>query len=853
MIKKIIIIVLILGSVGLYFILNQPATLDLEDRYQVQATSTIMTSDFIDSTRNVTGSDVIAENNFLKLFMNDNNTHFAVVDKRNDYVWQSNFFTSDPGATKTYQNLQKSTFAIRYRETDDTTQLLTNYEYSIQNKQFEIDLDSVEQGFRVTYTVADRTPKGYWFPTKIAKERFLELVYNPFMAYEFESPSYFTELDRYLRNAYKPMDDDPNTYILALVTGDNTSSNLVGTDVSYLFEIFYEIGNYGNKKDELGAYIEEYQLEDVQFDNDMYGYVVEIKDPEFTIPMEVRLTEDSLVVEIITDEIISKEPYDIVSIQLLPYLGAANETKDGYIIVPEGSGGLINFNNGKIKQRSYSSYIYDKDHTLIPAQLTLEDEGANLPIYGLKHDSNAMLAIIEGGAEHAMVTAEVSKKNDRFNKVIPEFTLKDSGLYYLTQAGISIWHDDTYDYHPTIRYYFTAEEDANYAGLAQVYGDYLSMKYQLDMLTSQPLSLYLDILGSYDFDDYFLFFPYKHVETLTTYRQAKQMIESLKDSGIEHFVVNYMGWFNQGMHHERPNHIDLDQSLGSKKDLAMFSSFMEEEGYPLYMDVDFVKLYDKKASYSNANVARIVGGTLMEYYPYDIASRMPITTKDPYYLLKLAAIEDNIKGFLDDYDKYQLQGLALRSLSQEIYSDFHRNSHLYRYEAVDYVMELMALLAEKADTMMIDPNQYALPFADHIIDLPFISSNYLVLDADIPFYQLAIAGKIPYAMPSINLDQDHIDQYYLLKAIETGSQLKFTVSYEDTSQLINTDYNTYFSTEFQLIEDKMISMYQELYDLIGHDNHLTNHVKISQNVVQVTYANGQIITIDYDNLTYTIN
>lgn len=853
MIKKIIIFILILGSIGIYFLLNRPATLDVDDLYQANETQTIIQSPFIESTRNVTGSDVIAENNFLKLFMNDNNTHFAVVDKRNDYVWQSNFFTSDPGATKTYQNLQKSTFAIRYRETDDTTQLLTNYEYSIQNKQFEIDLESVEQGFRVTYTVADRTPKGYWFPTKIAKERFLELVYNPFMAYEFESPAYFTELDRYLRNAYKPMEDDPNTYILALVTGDNTSSNLVGTDVSYLFEIFYEIGHYGNKKNDLGEYIEEYQLEDVLFDNDMYGYVVEIKDPEFIIPMEVKLTEDSLVVEIITDEIISKEPYEIVSIQLLPYLGAANETKDGYIVVPEGSGGLIHFNNGKTKQRSYSSYIYDKDHTLIPAKLTLEDEGANLPIYGLKHDNNAMLAIIEGGAEHALITAEVSKKNDRFNKVIPEFTLKDSGLYYLTQAGISIWHDDNYDYHPLMRYYFTAEEDANYTGLAQVYGDYLAMKYQLETQTNQTLSLFLDILGSYDFDDYFLFFPYKNVETLTTYREAKMMIESLKASGISHFVVNYMGWFNKGMHHERPNHIDLDRALGSKKDLQMFSSYMEEEGFPLYMDVDFVRLYDKKATYSNANIARIVGGTLMEYYPYDIASRMPMTTKDPYYLLKLSAMEDNIKGFLDDYDQYPLQGLALRNLSQELYSDFHRNSHLYRYEAIDYVMDLMAYIHERTNTMMIDPNQYALPFADHIMDLPYTSSNYLVLDEDIPFYQLAIAGKISYAMPSVNLDQDHIDQYYLLKAIETGSQLKFTISYEDTAQLIHTDYNTFFSTEFALIEDKMIDMYQELYDVIGDDNYLLTHDIIGPDLVLVTYAKGQSITIDYQSLTYTIN
>jgi hypothetical protein len=852
MLKKLIFVILIGAMIGLYFVFNQAPKLNVKDLYQMSETESIIDLDFIDSSKGVSGYDFISENNFLKLYMNDNNTHFAIVDKRNDYVWNSNFFTSDPGATKTYQNLQKSTFSIRYLETDNTTRLLTNYEYAIQNKQFEIDLESVENGFRINYTIADRSPKGYWFPTKISKERYLELIYNPFIAYDFESSAQYTELDRYLRNAYLPMESDPDTYILALVTGDKTSSDLVGTDISYLFEILYEIGNYGNKKDELGNFIEEYQLEDVQFDNDMYGYEVEIKDPEFFIPMTVRLTEDSVVAEILTDEIVSKEPYEIVSIQFLPYMGAANETKDGYIVIPEGSGGIINFNNGKIAQRSYSSYIYDKDHTLIPAKLDMQDVGSNMPIFGLKHESNAMLAIIESGAEHAMVTAEISRKNDRFNKVIPEFTFKDSGLYYLTQAGISIWNDDQYNYHPTMRYYFTTDEEANYTGLAHLYGDYLDMKYQLTLKDNLPMSLYLDILGSYDFEDYFLFFPYKRVEALTTYTKAQEMIEILGTQGIEDFVVNYQGWFNGGLEHEIANNIDLDGAVGSKKELARFNAWMKEQGYDLFFDVDFMKLYDKKSMYSNANIARIVGGTMMSYYPYDMASRLPIETENPYYLLKLATVNNNVNGFLKDYQKLGLSGLTLRSLGDEIYSDFHRDQSLYRYEGKDVLMDIMQGIAEKTDVMLTNPNHYSLGFTDHIIDLTTQSSHFLVIDYAIPFYQMAIAGKISYAMPSINIDQNEVDMYYVMKAIETGSNLKFTVSYEDTAQLINTRFNTYFSTEFELIKDKVIELYTELYDLIGDDNYIISHTYVNSNEVRVTYAKGQIITLNYQDLTYTV-
>lgn len=852
MIKKLIFVIILGLLIGLYFIFNQTPKLSVKDLYQSNETETIIDLDFIASSKGVSGYDLISENNFLKLYMNDNNTHFAVVDKRNDYVWNSNFFTSDPQATRTYQNLQKSTFAVRYLETDNTTRLLTNYEYAIQNKQFEIDLDSVENGFRINYTIADRSPKGYWFPTKISKERYMSLIYNPFIAYDFESSAQFTELDRYLRNAYKPLEDDPNTYILALVTGDKTSSDLVGTDISYLFEILYEIGNYGNKQDELGNFIEEYQLEDVQFDNDMYGYEVDIKDPEFFIPMTVRLTEDSVVAEIITEEIVSKEPYEIVSIQLLPYMGAANETKEGYIVIPEGSGGIINFNNGKTAQRSYLSYIYDRDHTLIPAKLELQDVGANMPIFGLKHETNAMLAIIEGGAEHAMVTAEISRKNDRFNKVIPEFTFKDSGLYYLTQAGISIWNDDNYDYHPTLRYYFTVDEEANYTGLAKLYGDYLDMKYNLSLKQELPMSLYLDILGSYDFEDYFLFFPYKRVEALTTYRNAQEIAETLSSKGVNHLVMNYQGWFNGGLEHEIANNIDLDHSVGSKKDLLRFTSWMEEQGYQLFFDVDFMKLYNKKSTYSNANIARIVGGTMMEYYPYDIASRFPIKTEDPYYLLKTATINNNIIGFMKDYMKLELSGLTLRSLSEELYSDFHRGESLYRYQAKDVMKDIIQGINDQTSVMLTNPNAYNLGFADHVIDLSTDTSHFLVIDYEIPFYQMAIAGKVSYAMHSINIDQIEVDMYYLLKAIETGSNLKFTVSYEDTAQLINTRFNTYFSTEYSLIEQKMLTLYDELYTLIGDDNYLVSHSYVNPSEIKVTYHQGQVITLNYQNLTYTV-
>jgi len=786
MLKKLLILCLIGLSVVGYLLFNQRPKIEIGSTFEQSVVGSIIDEpNFIESSKNVFGYELVSENNFLKLFLNMKTTQFAVVDKRNDFIWYSSVFTSDSSASKSYSNLQKSTLALRYLQKDNTTRTMSNYEFSIANNQFDIDLESIENGYQINYTIGDNAPKGHWFPTKISKQRYERLVLTPFYAYPFEDPLYQQELSRYIRNAYVISEDDPETYVLALVTGDKTSSDLVGTDISYLFEILYEIGHYGNLQNEFGDYIEEYTLNDVQIDNEMYGYELDIEDPEFLIPLVVELKEDRLDVSIKTEEVTYKEPYEIVSMQILPYMGAQSSDKDGYIVLPEGSGGLMYFNNGKINQRSYRSAIYGDDQVIIPNQLSLTDTGAHMPIYGIKHQDNAFLSVITDGAEHANVIAEISGKNDRFNKTYPEFTFKDSGLYYLTNQGISIWNEDRYGYEPSLSYYFLSDDDANYTQMAKLYGRYLEQKYQLTELENKTQKLFLDVLGSYDFDDYFLFFPYKHVDALTTYEQARVIVEELSEQNINHIVMNYKGWFNQGIDHEYADHIKLDSALGNMKDLESFYQYMVDEKHDIYFDVDFMHLYDRPMFFKDQYISRIVGGTLAEFYPYDVASRFPDNTKDPFYLLNLQSINNQMEGFMSDFNKLDINGVSLRSLGNNIYSDFYRNDGTYRYELKNQFQHLTYNLSEQTPILLNHPNDYMLPFASQIKDLKIISSQFLMVDEMIPFIQLSLSKYFDYSMPSINKNQVYDLSYYVLKAIETGSNLKYTVSYEDSSVLID--------------------------------------------------------------------
>ena len=851
-VKKIIIICLSISFLIIGYILNIPRPINIKDIYQTNQVGQIMNVAFTPSTRGVAGMKSVAENNFLELFINEKTTHFAVVDKRNNALWTSNFTITDTTATRTYRNMQRSTFTISYRDVDNTTRLWTNFDYSINSENFEIDYESIKDGIKINYTLADITPKGYWFPNKISKERYQELILDPFFAYDFDSDpdKNRSEFNYYLRNAYVESLEDPEVLRLGIVTGDNTASDLAGIDVGYLFEFMYEIGLYGNVLDEFGQKTGEYSFDDVNFDNQEHGFIIEIRDPEFKIPLIIQLKDDHIHAEILTDEIIKREPFEIVSIRLLPYFGATRTTDNGYMIIPEGSGGLMYLNNGKTQQRSYTTHFYEPDLNVISNRLTMRDIGAHMPIFGTKKDQTALLGIITEGAEHATLTTEVSGKNDVFNKSFVEFRFKDSGLYYLTQSGIPIWHKQSYTYHPTIRYYILADEEANYSHMARLYGRYLEVLYDLKSLDHVKSSLYLDILGAFDYEDYFLFIPYKTTKSLTTYNQALSIIQSLEKEGIDHMVINYIGWFNKGINHENPKSIELDSVLGSRRSFNTFNQYLKDQGHIGYYDVDFIKNYEATTLFSNRDVSRVVGGTLAEMYPFDIASGLEDKSKDPYYLLKIEAINRNVNAFMNEFNRLPSEGVSLRNFGQLFYSDFHENHSRYRYQIKDDYQDIIHRIALDKHVMIQNTFDFLLPFISHLSDLSIESSRYLMVDASIPFYQIAIAGKISYSMPSINLDQIHDLDYYFLKAIETGSNIKFTITSESSSALISTKYNGYFSTEFQRISNQIIDITKRLQNLPSAQAYLISHEIMDKHLIRVQYSNGITYILNYNNLTY---
>ena len=120
-----------------------------------------------------------------------------------------------------------------------------------------------------------------------------------------------------------------------------------------------------------------------------YDYVN--KDINVKLVVHYVLEDDNLYVYADTSEIEEKDTNAVdgrilTKILLCPQFGAVSATDidgnptEGYMIVPDGSGAVINYNNGKTNYSSYSHQVYGRDYTTVPSNAPHVNEQAYLPV-----------------------------------------------------------------------------------------------------------------------------------------------------------------------------------------------------------------------------------------------------------------------------------------------------------------------------------------------------------------------------------------------------------------------------------------------------------------------------------------
>lgn len=786
-----------------------------------------------DTTGGIPGMHLVAETDALALYYHPETTEVAVRDKRSDTVWYSNpSDRMEDGIASPYEKeVLSSQLTLTFRDQIGTLETYPNYTWSVMNKNFTAE--SLDNGIRVTYTLGDVSLGIDALPKYISQERLQEKVISKLDE----------SLAKYVQARYYPLKDDPG---MLERLDDQIKKELV---LKKMLGAFEQAG---------------YTAEDLAFDNEAGGGAAASASskPQFKVPLEYRLEEDSLVVSVPLDQVTESENHRLRSVELLRYFGAAGTKDQGYMLVPDGSGSLIKLNNGKVKEEQYVQRIYGTDPNNNSSSRGQVAEQARMPVFGMKSGDRAWFAVIEEGDAIASVSADIGGKQNSYNHVFSSFAVRGEDMLELytgsTIQEIQLLNDKLYTGNLSVRYSFLEGKDASYSGMARLYQETLVEDNKLAPLEeAKSIPFYLDMLGSVDKRKSFLGVPYDAVDSMTTFEQAGEIAALLNGEGITNLRMRYLGWFGKGVHHKTPVKVKTDRVVGSASELKALSKQLKDSGGGLYPDVAFQHVYHDDGAFTpSSDASRFVTRETAELHPYDRNTNRMDSYYGTYNLMSPAKLPYYVDKFAGQYERYDIGAVSLRDLGDVLSSDYRVQRVIFRETAKSIVTDQLKKLHEAyPDTMVSGANAYSWAYADHVIDAPASSSGFGLTDEVVPFYQMVIHGYLDYAGAAVNNLNEQNLRKQLLQSLEFGSAPHFLWSYEQSSKLKYTRFDDMYSTHYKDWFDEAVSLYQELNEVLApfRTQRMLEHKRHADGVVEVRYENGASILINYTDQAVEVN
>ena len=336
------------------------------------------------------------------------------------------------------------------------------------------------------------------------------------------------------------------------------------------------------------------------------------------------------------------------------------------------------------------------------------------------------------------------------------------------------------------------------------------------------------------------------VYPMTTFDEAKIMVDAFMEKGISNLRVNYLGWFNGGYYHDVPIRLKVEKVLGGKKGLEELNAKLTESGSRLFGDVAFQKVSFEADNYNwkmessqyysgyvvalgrvNPATLRQTGGLGYSETNYDIVS--------PKFLVR------HVDKFRAGIEKVDISGISLRDLGNTVASDKRRSNIINRQEAKQVIMEQLNILANSKDNIMVKGgNAYSWAYATDIEDVPANHNRFFIVDEEIPFYQMVIHGCIDYSGSAVNLSDSYDKQDIILKLIEFGLYPRFTLSWKESSDIKYSGLNSLYSTQYRIWLEDAADIYHKVNEVLRHT---TNSTIVEHRIMEPGLKELPIITV----------
>lgn len=787
---------------------------------------------------------IVMENDNLRFEMDPGTTQFVVTDKVSGTEWRSNPTDADkdPIALNTNKTALRSTLTVSYSTSSGNVEL-NNAQYSVDEGVYEI-VQQDDGSVRINYTVG-RVEKTYIMPTAITVERFnafmdamgsktAKKVKSNYTLYEPEKLDSKSNKDEIIAK-YPEVVNQP-LYILKSDTSENNKKKLQ--------DYFVNDGHYTQ--------------EDFEIDNALVAGSSTRVDAVYNVSVIYRLDGSDLLVEVPMDELRYYADYPIAYLTILPMFGAAGTADEGYMMVPEGGGAIINYNNGKLSQNSYFANVYGWDYASTRTE-AISETRIDFPVFGMTKGEGSFICIIEEGDAWASVMADISGRFNSYNTVKARFAVLHNDKYNIsakTEQMVYMYEREIPE--GTIRQRYRFVPSNNYVDMARAYGNYLEETYPQMAVgnASAEVPMVVELIGAIDKTVVKFGLPLESVVPVTTFDQGKSIMDDLLAHDAKNLTIRYTGWSNGGVTQKSlKNGVKVVGQIGGENGMSNFISAAEKANVSVFFDGVTTFAYDSgifDGFFPFSDAARYTTREQIKLYPYYEITFKPAEFRDPYYLVRPQYAKEATTKLISKVASKKATGVAFRDIGFLLSGNYNPKDTTSR-EAVK-AMNIASMQEAKDAGLKVSikrGNAYALPYADLVTDMDLNGLPYSILDGSIPFYQIAIHGMVDYTPEAINLDGDY--ETAVLRAAEYGTGLAFTFMNENTKVLQDSEHTYFYGAGYFDWTEKAAGIYNKYQsDMSGLNNQrIVGHERLGADVTVTRYENGTAVYVNYGTDEYT--
>ncbi len=553
----------------------------------------------------------------------------------------------------------------------------------------------------------------------------------------------------------------------------------------------------------------------------------------------------------------------ITDISILPFFGATNSSKDGYIIVPDGSGMMINFaaNVNSIYAKEYVFSVGGSDVLDIDKFLKNENilENVNLPVFGIANETanvgfvaysktaNAEASVIAAPAGFAV---DLYRASLRFryrystdiigtniavgegNTIASSASKKVVGKKYSEERITNESHE--------VIYTFLSGENANYSGMANAYRDYLVKNGDLkdNVANEEKLPIVIDFFMATR-ESQIIF---TKIVKMTSFEDAKEIAEDLKANGVANMITKFVG-SEQGGYGNYPKIWPLEGALGGEGGAKAFAEFAKANGIKSLLEIETIKANSDVGGFSTKNDIVSFGNSIA------VSNSM-----QNIYYLNAPAVQKKMQDFMGKVKGIGFSGVSINTIGNIIYQNYKGKEMLQnRQDTLNTWDSVMNNIAQNNEFVSAEgASLYTIKYSNLLTEIPTKSSEYHISYKSVPFVQMILHGYVNYTDEPINLFYDQNVQK--LKLVEYGCLPYYKITKEATENLKLSEYNLLFSSEYSQWKDDIINFYAKCSEKL---NDVWNvpmvYHESDDNIATVRYENGKTLYVNYNDHAVEIN